>query len=54
MLDSNLGGNKKGQNRNKSILSSQVGRTGQMSNFFIQDLKDVAASQKNNPLDFLI
>jgi hypothetical protein len=25
MIDSNLGGNKKGQNRNKSVLSSVVG-----------------------------
>jgi len=43
MVDSNLGGSKKGQTRNKSGLSCEVALPVQISNLFLMDLKRLAS-----------
>lgn len=41
LIDNDLSENKKGQNRNKSVLSCQVGMPVQISNLFLCDLRKV-------------
>lgn len=43
MIDSSLGGNKKGQAKNKFDLSCKVVLSGQFSNHFLEDLRKLVS-----------